>query len=76
MYSSSVAPRRLRTDIVTSARPLHMDIHLQSLIVQLTSLMIAMSKPAYLAAVLEHYPSKPLVVFVPSRRQCRITVDD
>ncbi|KAG5219829.1 DEIH-box ATPase [Salix suchowensis] len=39
------------------------------------SLMIAMSKPAYLAIV-EHSPTKPVIVFVPSRRQCRMTVDD
>lgn len=34
-----------------------------------------MSKPAYLAIV-EHAPTKPVVIFVPSRRQCRLTVDD
>ena len=37
--------------------------------------MIAMSKPAYLA-ILEYSPTKPVLVFVPSRRQCRLTVDD
>lgn len=36
--------------------------------------MIAMSKPAYLA-ILEYSPTKP-IIFVPSRRQCRLTVDD
>ena len=56
-YSSSVAPRRLRTDIVTSARPFDMDIHLQSFtILQLPSLMIAVSMPVYFA-VLEHSSS-------------------
>ena len=34
-----------------------------------------MSKPAYLAIV-EYSPTKPAIVFVPSRRQCRLTVDD
>ena len=34
-----------------------------------------MSKPAYLA-IKEHSPTKPVVIFVPSRRQCRLTVDD
>lgn len=59
-----------------SARPLDMDIHLQSFsIPHFPSLMIAMSKPAYLAIV-EHSPTKPVIVFVPSRRQCRMTVDD
>ena len=75
-YSPSVAPQRLRTDIVTSARPLDMDIHLQSFTIpHFPSLMIAMSKPAYLA-VLEDSSLKPVIVFVPSRRQCRLTVDD
>ena len=53
-----------------------MDIHLQSFqIAHFPSLMIAMSKPAYLAIV-EYSPTKPVVAFVPSRRQCRLTVDD
>ena len=37
--------------------------------------MIAMSKPAYLA-VLEYSPTKPVVIFVSSRKQCRLTADD
>jgi pre-mRNA-splicing helicase BRR2 len=37
--------------------------------------MISMSKPAYLAIV-EYSPTKPVIIFVPSRRQCRLTVDD
>lgn len=53
-----------------------MDIHLQSFsIPHFPSLMIAMSKPAYLA-VLEYSPTKPVIIFVPSRRQCRLTADD
>ena len=53
-----------------------MDIHLQSFsIPHFPSLMIAMSKPAYLAIV-EHSPTKPVIIFVPSRRQCRLTADD
>ena len=53
-----------------------MDIHLQSFsIPHFPSLMIAMSKPAYLAMV-EHAPTKPVIIFVPSRRQCRLTADD
>ncbi|KII91381.1 hypothetical protein PLICRDRAFT_135522 [Plicaturopsis crispa FD-325 SS-3] len=59
-----------------SARPLDMDIHLQSFTIpHFPSLMIAMSKPAYLA-ILEYSPTKPVIIFVPSRRQCRLTVDD
>lgn len=53
-----------------------MDIHMQSFIIpHFPSLMIAMSKPAYLAIV-EYSPTKPVIVFVSSRRQCRLTVDD
>jgi pre-mRNA-splicing helicase BRR2 len=53
-----------------------MDIHLQSFTIpHFPSLMIAMSKPAYLA-IIEYSPTKPVIVFVPSRRQCRLTVDD
>ena len=53
-----------------------MDIHLQSFTIpHFPSLMIAMSKPAYLAIV-EYSPTKPVIIFVPSRRQCRLTVDD
>jgi len=37
--------------------------------------MIAMSKPAYIA-ISEYSPAKPVIVFVPSRRQCVLTVDD
>ncbi|KAF8507301.1 putative RNA helicase [Hysterangium stoloniferum] len=59
-----------------SARPLDMDIHLQSFAIpHFPSLMIAMSKPAYLAIV-EYSPTKPVVIFVPSRRQCRTSASD
>ncbi|KAK2460128.1 hypothetical protein APHAL10511_007807 [Amanita phalloides] len=37
--------------------------------------MIAMSKPAYLA-ILEYLSMRPVIVFVPSRGQCRLLVDD
>ena len=62
--------------MICSARPLDMDIHIQSFTIpHFPSLMIAMSKPAYLAIV-EHSPTKPVIIFVPSRRQCRLTADD
>lgn len=37
--------------------------------------MIAMAKPAYLA-INEHSPNKPVIAFVPSRRQCRMSALD
>ena len=36
---------------------------------------MSMSKSAYLAIV-GHSPTKPVIIFVPSRRQCRLTADD
>ena len=53
-----------------------MDTHIKSFTIpHFPSLMIAMSKPAYLA-ITEYAPTKPTIIFVPSRRQCRLTVDD
>lgn len=70
------APSHAIFNFSPSARPLDMDIHLQSFqIPHFPSLMIAMSKPAYLA-IMEYSPSKPVIIFVPSRRQCRLTADD
>ncbi|THG98887.1 hypothetical protein EW026_g3361 [Hermanssonia centrifuga] len=70
------APSHAIFNFPPSARPLDMDIHLQSFsIPHFPSLMIAMAKPAYLAIV-EHSPTKPVIIFVPSRRQCRLTADD
>lgn len=59
-----------------SARPLDMDIHLQSFsIPHFPSLMIAMSKPAYLA-ISEYSVVKPVIIFAPSRKQCAMTASD
>ncbi|KAH7882250.1 putative RNA helicase [Phlebopus sp. FC_14] len=70
------APSHAIFNFSPSSRPLDMDIHLQSFTIpHYPSLMIAMSKPAYLAIV-EYAPTKPVIVFVSSRRQCRLTVDD
>ncbi|KIJ63099.1 hypothetical protein HYDPIDRAFT_29788 [Hydnomerulius pinastri MD-312] len=70
------APSHAIFNFSPSSRPLDMDIHLQSFTTpHYPSLMITMSKPAYLAIV-EYAPTKPVIVFVSSRRQCRMTVDD
>ncbi|KAF5370279.1 hypothetical protein D9758_006929 [Tetrapyrgos nigripes] len=70
------APSHAIFNFSPSARPLDMDIHLQSFsIPHFPSLMIAMSKPAYLA-ISEYASAKPTIIFVPSRKQCRLTVDD
>lgn len=53
-----------------------MEIHIQTFnIPHFPSLMISMAKPAYLAIV-EHSPTKPVIIFVPARKQCQLTVDD
>jgi len=66
----------MRLTVLRSVRPLDLDVHLQSFsIPHFPSLMISMSKPAYLA-VLEYSPTKPVIIFVSSRKQCRLTADD
>ncbi|THH20310.1 hypothetical protein EW146_g1011 [Bondarzewia mesenterica] len=70
------APSHAIFNFPPSARPLDMDIHLQSFTIpHFPSLMIAMSKPAYLSIV-EYAPTKPVIIFVPSRKQCKMTADD
>lgn len=66
----------MRLTVFRSVRPLDLDVHLQSFsIPHFPSLMISMSKPAYLA-ILEYSPTKPVIIFVSSRKQCRLTSDD
>ncbi|ORY79259.1 Sec63 Brl domain-domain-containing protein [Leucosporidium creatinivorum] len=58
------------------ARPLPMEVHIQSFSVpHFPSLMIQMAKPAYLAIV-EYAQDRPVICFVPSRKQCRASADD
>ena len=59
-----------------SARPLPLEVHLQSFNVpHFPSLMLQMAKPAYLA-ITEHAPHKPTICFVASRKQCKLTAND
>lgn len=70
------APSRAIYNFPPSARPLDLDIHLQSFsIPHFPSLMIAMSKPAYLA-IKDYSPTKPVIIFTPSRKQARLTASD
>ncbi|KAK4703013.1 hypothetical protein P7C70_g3204, partial [Phenoliferia sp. Uapishka_3] len=58
------------------ARPLPMEVHIQSFNVpHFPSLMIQMAKPAYLAIV-EYAEDRPVLCFVPSRKQCRSSASD
>lgn len=59
-----------------STRPLPMDIHIQSYDTpHYPSLMLSMAKPAYLA-VNDWAGTKPVIAFVPSRKQCKLTAND
>jgi pre-mRNA-splicing helicase BRR2 len=59
-----------------STRPLPLEVHIQSFTIpHFPSLMIAMAKPTYIA-IKDYSPAKPVIAFVPSRRQCRLTADD
>ncbi|KAG0180469.1 DEIH-box ATPase [Apophysomyces sp. BC1034] len=59
-----------------SVRPVPLEIHMQSYnIPHFASLMMAMAKPTYLA-ITTHSANKPVIVFVPSRKQCRLTAVD
>ncbi|RPB01060.1 Sec63-domain-containing protein [Choiromyces venosus 120613-1] len=59
-----------------SSRPTPLEIHIQSYgIPHFPSMMMAMANPAYLA--ISSAPSdKPVIVFVPSRKQCRSSALD
>ncbi|KAG6377557.1 hypothetical protein JVT61DRAFT_15372 [Boletus reticuloceps] len=58
------APSHAIFNFSPSSRPFDMDIHLQSFTIpRYPSLLIAMSKPAYLAIV-EYAPTKPVIVFI------------
>lgn len=53
-----------------------MDIHIQNYdIPHFPSLMLGMAKPAYLA-ITDHAGTKPVIAFVPSRKQCKLTAND
>ncbi|CAO1628538.1 unnamed protein product [Sympodiomycopsis kandeliae] len=59
-----------------AARPVPLEVHLQSFsIPHFPSLMIAMAKPAYLA-ITEYAPESPILAFVPSRKQAKLTAND
>ena len=57
-------------------RPVPLELHIQSFsIPHFPSLMLAMAKPTY-AAINQMSPDKPVLVFVPSRKQSRATALD
>lgn len=59
-----------------SVRPIPLEIHIQGYnIPHFASLMIGMTKPCYLA-VQTLSSNEPAIIFVPSRKQCRLTAVD
>nr|XP_023027359.1 putative U5 small nuclear ribonucleoprotein 200 kDa helicase [Leptinotarsa decemlineata] len=59
-----------------SVRPVSLELHVQGInITHNASRLIAMAKPVY-NAILRHSPHKPVIVFVPTRKQARMTAID
>jgi pre-mRNA-splicing helicase BRR2 len=58
-------------------RPVPLEVHLQSYAVShFASLMLAMTRPVYQAILQSASTNRPTLVFVPSRKQCRLTAAD
>ncbi|XP_039281589.1 putative U5 small nuclear ribonucleoprotein 200 kDa helicase [Nilaparvata lugens] len=59
-----------------SVRPIPLELHVQGFnITHNASRLIAMAKPVY-NAIVKHSPHRPAIVFVPSRKQARLTAID
>ncbi|KAJ8921892.1 hypothetical protein NQ315_008525 [Exocentrus adspersus] len=59
-----------------SVRPVPLELHVQGInITHNASRLIAMAKPVY-NAILRYSPHKPAIVFVPTRKQARLTAID
>lgn len=59
-----------------NVRPVPLDLHIQGFnITHTQSRLIAMMKPVY-HAICKHSPKLPIIVFVPSRKQTRLTAVD
>ncbi len=70
------APSGSVFNFAPSARQTPMEVHIQTFnIPHFPSMMLAMAKPAYLA-IIEHAPDQPVIAFVPSRKQAKLTAND
>uniref|UniRef100_A0A8B9LHA9 U5 small nuclear ribonucleoprotein 200 kDa helicase n=1 Tax=Astyanax mexicanus TaxID=7994 RepID=A0A8B9LHA9_ASTMX len=59
-----------------NVRPVPLELHIQGFNVSHTQTrLLSMAKPVY-HSIMKHSPSKPTLVFVPSRRQTRLTAID
>lgn len=70
------APSGSVFNFAPSARQVPMEVHVQTFnIPHFPSMMIAMAKPAYLA-IIEYAEDEPVIAFVPSRKQAKLTAED
>ncbi|KAK2558441.1 U5 small nuclear ribonucleoprotein 200 kDa helicase [Acropora cervicornis] len=59
-----------------NVRPIPLELHIQGFnITHTASRLIAMTKPTY-QSIVKHSPKKPVIVFVPSRRQTKLAALD
>lgn len=70
------APAAATFNFHPSVRPVPLELHVQGInITHNASRLAAMAKPVY-NAILRHAPHKPIIIFVPNRRQARLTAFD
>ncbi|XP_008558910.1 U5 small nuclear ribonucleoprotein 200 kDa helicase [Microplitis demolitor] len=70
------APAAATFNFHPSVRPIPLELHVQGInITHNASRLAAMAKPVY-NAILRHAPHKPIIIFVPTRRQARLTAID
>ncbi|XP_034947956.1 putative U5 small nuclear ribonucleoprotein 200 kDa helicase [Chelonus insularis] len=70
------APAAATFNFHPSVRPVTLDLHVQGInITHNASRLAAMAKPVY-NAILRYAPHKPIIIFVPTRRQARLTAID
>ncbi|XP_011502445.1 PREDICTED: putative U5 small nuclear ribonucleoprotein 200 kDa helicase [Ceratosolen solmsi marchali] len=67
------APAASTFNFHPSVRPVPLELHVQGInITHNASRLAAMAKPVY-NAILRHAPRKPVIIFVPTRKQARLT---
>ncbi|XP_065175302.1 U5 small nuclear ribonucleoprotein 200 kDa helicase-like [Sycon ciliatum] len=70
------APQNATFNFHPNVRPVPLELHIQSYNISHTmSRLLAMIKPTY-NAILKHAPAEPALIFVPSRKQARLTALD
>ncbi|KAG1680515.1 U5 small nuclear ribonucleoprotein helicase [Nymphon striatum] len=63
-------------NFLPNVRPVPLELHIQGFnVTHNASRLISMTKPCY-HAIIRHSPKKPVIIFVPSRKQTRLTAID